>query len=44
LLGTTGELAFMQRAEGLFISLPVVRPDEVAYVFRIKTDCARGTR
>ena len=44
LLGTTGELAFMQKAEGLFISLPVVRPDEVAYVFRIRTGCAHGTR
>ena len=37
LLGTEGKLRFSQRAEGLFITLPAKRPDEVAYVFRIRS-------
>ena len=37
LLGANGNLHFSQRAEGLFITLPAKRPDEVAYVFRIRS-------
>ena len=39
LVGSNGALRFSQRAEGLFITLPAVKPDEVAYVFRVRTEC-----
>lgn len=44
LLGTQGELKFSQRPEGLLISLPAVRPDEVAYVFKVQTECGHRTK
>jgi alpha-L-fucosidase len=41
LLGHEGELKFSQRVEGLFITLPSERPNDIAYVFRVRTDCGR---
>jgi alpha-L-fucosidase len=37
LLGSAAKLAFTQKPEGLFITLPSQMPNDIAYVFRIST-------
>lgn len=43
LLGAREKLRFSQKADGLIIPLPVKKPDEVAYVFKIGTNCSGGS-
>jgi alpha-L-fucosidase len=37
LLGSDGTLGFSQKSDGLYIELPKAKPDEIAYVFRIRS-------
>jgi len=44
LIGTNAELMYSQKPDGLFISLPATHPDEVAYVFKVKTLCGDNAK
>jgi alpha-L-fucosidase len=37
LLGSSANLAFTQKPEGLFITLPAQRPNDIAYVYKIES-------
>jgi len=43
LLGSNAKLAFTQKPEGLFITLPSQKPNDIAYVFRISNAASCAT-
>ena len=44
LLGTDNTLGFSQKPEGLFITLPPQKPNDIAYVFRISDTASCATK